>query len=305
MDVINFDPTVEQLNKIVESTSKITAEDLSDDKQLAVVKENRLALRTARTTIEKQGKSMREEAVKYQKDVIAREKELIAIIEPEEIRLKALEDEAAIIKIRAARKELLPMRREQLLPFKDVGVPLLDEMLLDMDNDAFIKLLVDLQSQKNERDRLEIEKQKADLAEAARLEQVRKDAEIAERNRLEAISKADEERRVNEAAEKKAQAERDAQKLIDDAKIEAERVAQEARDAIAVEAAREEARRRASEVEAQRIKDAEAAQTAKEKYLEWAHEQGWTPELANEFETKHINGSIELWKRVGVYTVTN
>ncbi|MBP9771447.1 MAG: hypothetical protein KBD16_00770 [Candidatus Pacebacteria bacterium] len=299
MDIIKFDPSIEHLNKIVEATSKITADDLSDDTQLYLVKETRLNLRTARTTIEKQGKSMREEAVKYQKDVIAREKELIAIIEPEEKRLKALEDEAALIKVREARKELLPMRRSMLVGLMNVEPT--DEYLLEMSNDEFISFLNDMTAAKNERDRLEIEQEKAKLADAARLEQVRKDAEVAERSRIEANQKAEEQRRIEVEAQRKIDAEAAAKKIVDDAKAEAERIEKEARDNEAARVAREEAQKREDEVRAQQQRDKEAAQAANEKYLAWAKEQGWTPELAAEFKTEHIDGSIVLWKKVGVY----
>lgn len=48
---------------------------------------------TARTNIEKAGKSARDDATKFSKAVIAEEARLIAIIEPEEKRLKGLRDE--------------------------------------------------------------------------------------------------------------------------------------------------------------------------------------------------------------------
>lgn len=198
-NIILFDPTVEKLQEIVSSTSLITANDLSDDAQLAIVRGTRLQLRDARVTIQKQGKSMREDALKYQKDVIAREKELIGIIEPEEIRLKSLEEEATSIKERAARAALLPMRRDMLAKFDLPDFS--DESVLSMDNDEFMAYLTDLQTEKNENDRIDNEKETARLAQVAREAQIAEDARIAER----------------------ARAELAAQKLIDDAKDEVAR----------------------------------------------------------------------------------
>lgn len=291
--VIKFDPTVEQLTQMAEAVKNLTAADLTDDKQLELVKETRLQLRTARTTIEKQGKAMRDESNKYNKAVIARENELIAIIEPEEKRLKALEDEAALIKVRKAREELLPMRREALAV---VGVTdLTDEALLDLDNDQFIVFLNKCTADKNERDRQEIQAEKDRLAREAHLEQVRKDAEVAERNRIEAAAKADEERRINAAAEEKRRQEQEAQKIIDDARAEADRIKRE-------EEQRIENNRRAEEARIKAKAEADAAHAANEKYLAWAKELGWTSETSGDFKTEHSDGSIVLWRKVGVYT---
>lgn len=51
-----------------------------------------MVLRTTRTNITNTGKAAREDATAFSKAVIAKEKELIAIIEPEEVRILALRD---------------------------------------------------------------------------------------------------------------------------------------------------------------------------------------------------------------------
>jgi len=53
----------------------------------------RMALKSARVDIQKIAKEARDDALKFQKAVIAKEKELVEIIEPEERRLQALQDE--------------------------------------------------------------------------------------------------------------------------------------------------------------------------------------------------------------------
>jgi hypothetical protein len=138
--VIQFDPAVADLQAIIAETAKITATDLSDSKQLDLVKSTRIKLKKARIVIEKQGKEMRDDALKFQRDVIAREKELIAIIEPEEERLKAIEAEAERLKERAIRMTALPLRREQLSNIGD-GIEVPDDELLDMDADQFVSYM--------------------------------------------------------------------------------------------------------------------------------------------------------------------
>ena len=51
----------------------------------------RMALKTARVSIEKTGKAAREDATAFSKAIIAEEKRLIGIIEPEETRLQELQ----------------------------------------------------------------------------------------------------------------------------------------------------------------------------------------------------------------------
>ena len=301
---IIFDPTIADLKAIIASTALITVNDLSDETQMSLVHDTRISLRDARVKIEKSGKKYREDAIKYQKDVLIRERELIAIITPEETRLKALEDEASTIKERAARIALLPMRREQLDNLKD-GIQDTDEALLDMENEAFIIYLNKRVSDKNEKDRQEIEAEKSRMARAEEDKRIAEEARIAERNRIEAQQKADEERRVQAEAQKrydadaliaknKREAEISAQKLIDDAKAEAERV-------IAVAKAQEEARIREIEVKADQAK-AEADKIEADKiFTEWKMNHGWTEEEADQYKTVHVDGAIELWKLVAVY----
>jgi hypothetical protein len=268
METILFDPSVDQLQQIVAATSKITADDLSDDVQLALVHDTRIQLRDARVRIEKTGKALRADALKYQKDVIAREKELLGIILPEEDRLADIEEEASKLKERAARVALLPMRKEQLEKFENV---IDDEAILYMDNDQFVAYLVELQTKKNEADRLEIEAEKKRLAEESVLAQVKKDAEVAERNRIEEANRATEQMRIDKAAHDKREAEVAAQKLIDDAKAEADRVLKEAEDKVR----KEQEAKLAAELEAEAQKK---QREADEKYQEWLVKIGWKQE---------------------------
>jgi hypothetical protein len=278
MNPVIFDPSVETLQKIVASTSLITADNLE------LVHDTRIQLRDARVAIEKQGKSLRAEALKYQKDVIAREKELLGIITPEEERLAAIEEEAKAIKERESRAALLPMRKEQLARFGELPA---DETILDMDNDAFIVYLNEQQSQKNEADRIAIEAEKAKLARDAELQAAREQ----ERARMEAMAKATEETRIQKAAQEKYDAERVAQKLIDDAKIEAEHL-------VAVAKAQEEARLREIAVREQQKLDEEEKRVRDARYQAWLGEIGYDA-ASWHLETK--DGVTRAYKFVAMF----
>lgn len=142
-DIEKFDPTVAELTALSESTKGITATDLKDEKQLALVKDTRIALKNARVKIEKKGKELREGANAYAKSIIAKEKELIAIIEPEEERLKAIEEDAKALVLREERLLGLQERIDRLETVKDVELPSDEEILL-MDNIQFESKLNEL-----------------------------------------------------------------------------------------------------------------------------------------------------------------
>lgn len=293
MEPILFDPNIEALQQIVASTSKITADDLSNDVQIALVHDTRIQLRDARVSIEKKGKELRADALKFQKDVIAKEKELLAIITPEEDRLKAIEDEANMIKERAARAALLPMRKEQLIPFSEIE-KISDGTILDMDNDQFVKYLVVLQGEKNERDRIANEKKAKELADAEHLAQVKKDAEVAERNRIEEANKATEQMRIDKAAHDQHEAEVAAKKLVDDAKIEADRVLLEAQEKVR----KEQELKLAMELEAEAQKK---QRQADEKYQKWLVTIGWKEDEDSQWVFEANLDGVSAYKLVDIF----
>ena len=65
----------------------------------------RMALKTERVNLEKEGKAAREDATKFSKAVIVEEARLIAIIEPEERRLEAIQTEHDEREARVTRRE--------------------------------------------------------------------------------------------------------------------------------------------------------------------------------------------------------
>lgn len=206
MDIQKFNPTVAELTTLAQEAKAV---DITD---LVAVKEMRLKLRTARTTITKTGKEFRAEALAFQKAVIAKEKELLELVTPEEDRLKAVEDEAAKAVELEERKKVLPWRKEQLEQLADGMLNPTEAELLDMDDAAFTQLLTERKAAKLEA--LEAkqraaeaaerhEKEKAEAAEKARQEErERMEREQKEKEEREAREKAEAERKEKEEQEK-------------------------------------------------------------------------------------------------------
>ena len=207
LNIEKFSPTIAELKKLAEQAAGITLLDPLNKENVKIVKDMRLVLRDARTQISKMGKELREDAVKFQKVVIAKEHELVAIIAPEEDRLSGLEEEAARIQEREDRKEFLPRRRERIAAIGDVEdlpntmiIELSDDALLDMDGAQFEGYLNARMALKNERDRKKLAEQQARIdAENAELKRKQDLAEAEERGRKIAQERAESERIAREA----------------------------------------------------------------------------------------------------------
>jgi hypothetical protein len=181
-------------------------------------KELRTRLQKARTRIEKIGKFLREDYVRMSKEVLAKEKELIGIIEPEEKRLKALEEEAERKAEAEKRRVQLPERIEKLNRIGD-GLENFEDMLLDMDDKTFDEYYNGRVTIKNNKDRAELERREREIKEKE--EAVRREAEIKareeqaridERARLEREEVDRKNREVREAEEAKIREEQEAKK---------------------------------------------------------------------------------------------
>ena len=231
----------------------------------------------ARTSVVNAAKSARADATAFSKAVIAEEARLVALIEPEETRLKALRDaydvEQARIKKEAEQREsaritaitdrIQKMRDAPAIAavsridacetmLADLRAIVIDETFeefqksagatLEKSIDAVTTILAEKVAAAEESARVQAEQQAAAAAHAA---------EVAEFNRQKAL--ADEQRRQERAKEMAEQAERD--RLAADArKAEDERLAAE-RAALAEERAKFEA-------EQQRLREAEAQHRA-------------------------------------------
>lgn len=264
MDLINiekFDPTVAELTAMVEATKDISATDLKDKKQIEIVKENRISLMKARTKITKIGKELREEAVAFQKAVIAKEKELIGIIEPEEDRLSKIEDDAKRIFTREARIALLPERREKLLNIGVTDFDVTDEQLIAMDNISFdsfcnekVALIQRIEQEKIDADKRLIEEEKNKIARTKEIE--------------EAKAKAVED-------EKKRQAEQE-------------------------ELAKARAERAKQEEEARKIEEAKQLEKQKD-FVKFRASHGYTEETKNDYKMEESATGYTLYKKLGEF----
>jgi len=274
--VINFDPTEAALRQIVELTKNITADDLRDRTQVELVRKNRIALKNARVQIEKKGKSLREEATAYAKSVIAKEKGLIGIIEPEENRLSEIEEEAKQIEILDERKAKLPERRLAISEIGDGVSEPTDDFLNSMGNEAFSVYVSNRKLSKQNTDvERTIKEQAEKQAELDRREREIRQKEIDAENEKKTEQKRveDEARRKNEIAEAEQRA---AQKAIAD-------------------------KRAQDEADEKRKRDKEASQEKSRKFKKFLDENGVTPENRHEFE---FRGGV-LWKMVSRYEIVS
>lgn len=284
-----FDPTEAQLREMVSKTAALTATDLEDKGQLEVVRKARIELKKTRVAIEKYGKSVREDALKFQKAVIAKEKDLIGIIAPEEDRLAKIEEEAAELAVRKERMERLPERKQRLAALGD-GVEIPDEDLLLMDSTQFEGYFNSRVADKNEKARLKAEEDQRKRDEEARKEQDRKDAELKERERL--------------AAEKEEANKREAERLEQEkiAREREEKARQEERERLErEEKERKDREKREADEAAKKEAEAKAKRERAEKYKAFRASLGWTEETAGDFYEQVIGKEGDADHRVVIY----
>ena len=210
LDIKKFDPTVEELNKLATEARAVTLTDVNDKQQRVKVADTRKALKAVRVRITKTGKEMRDGAIRFQKEVIAKEKELVAIIEPEELRLDAIEKEIERAEEAEKMKLLLPVRKQRitsLLHFEAIS----DDELCSMDIPQFEAYFVKLQQASND-----IEAKKlADAREKVDAEAKRLADEKTAREREENARREERERIEREAREKKEREDREAKEKAD------------------------------------------------------------------------------------------
>lgn len=259
-----------------------------------------MALATTRTSITKTGKAARDDANAFSKAVIAEEKRLIDLIEPEESRLRALRDEwdeAREAEKRAkaeAEAKRIALIREHIadilaIPGKVAGHTSA-QLQIDIDDLAALSITLDrfeeftgdataardttldklreMQSaaaaREEEAARIKAEQE----AEAARLAAEREElarlrAEAAKRDEEAAAARAAEEKRI---AAERAEADRIARERLEaeeaELRVERERQAAEAKRLADERAALERQQREAEAAERRRIEEQQAAEAA-------------------------------------------
>lgn len=277
LKIEEFSPMVADIKTMVEYSKGITISDFTNKAQIKLVTEQRKKLRDIRTSITKQSKTFRQKAVDFNKAVIAKEKELIALVEPEEERLKVLEEKADQEKLKADRVELLPKRYEKLATIGDKEA-ITDDELLSMDSATFDAYYNKRVSAKNNAERavLDAEKKKheEELAEFRRKE----DALATEAKRVadqkEWEAKEEERRKKKEEADKKEAEDRKALEEQEKKDAEARRVVEE--------------------------EEKKAKLAANKMYTDWLTQYGYVAD-SEEFVTLEHGDTIFLYKKLGEF----
>lgn len=292
-DLEKFDPSVAELTKMVNATKGITATDLKDKEQMAIVRENRIALKNARVKIGKIGKELRDDANKFASAVIAKEKSLIAIIEPEEDRLEAIEEEAKQLIIREERLEKLPSRKERLFEISGIFIAS-DETLLGMDSTQFEAFYNQCVAEHNENLRLQALEEQAEKERIAKQEQDERDAKIkAEQDKKQAELDAKEKK----IADERAKIEKEKMEIAHKKEIEAEK--EKARlQAIEDEKVRAENEKKEN---ARKEKEAKELLEKRKKYQEFLKSHGWTEKTKADFKVEETEDGWVLFKRLGIF----
>lgn len=327
LDIEKFDPTTEQLQLLASNAKKVIVTDFDDREQIALVTETRKQLKAARVNITKKGKELRDDAIKFQKEVIAKEKELIGIIEPEEERLSAIEQQILEAETLKERKLLLPMRRARI---EAIGWTdkVTDDELNAMDEKVFDAYSLQLQVEMNTRRAKQLEEERLALE-----EEKRKAKELADQKEREEKARADERKKIEEeqaekerarkqkeveaelkrnaeaeaervrlADEARAKAQADADKIIADAKAKAD--AEEAkRKQEQLDKEKEEARLK--KIEDDRIAAEKKKEEAELKLREEKEYKDWFASMTSEkgamFKTEQKEGETHVWKLMGTY----
>jgi hypothetical protein len=332
MDELNiekFDPTKAELQKIATAAHDVIAQYKQGTVGIDVITETRKQVKAARVRITKTGKELREDALKFQRAVISKEKELIEIIEPVETAMSELEKQIEREQEIARMKLLLPVRRSRMASIGYTGT-IADDELNAMSVDQFETRYIGWQQEMNaiasqkladeraaveaearrqaeekearerdERIRREERERLAAEQERERIAKERAQREEADRIEREAKEKAD--RIVREAHEK---AEREAATARAKAEDEA-RIAREKREADE-RARQEEIDRKEAEENDRRAADiaAEAERVAIEqnqKYQAWVETvQKADPEAV--YRVDHEDDRTTMWKLVGTFS---
>lgn len=213
-----------------------------------------MALVRARTTITKTGKAAREDAAAFQKAVIAEEKALIAITEPEETRLLGLRD--AWDQARAAEKaeaERIERLRIEQIHLRIADIREAGNLALQCRTSAMVESLIE----KMTGQQLDGFDEFTEEAENTRT------ATLARMKEISDIKLAEEQERARIKAEQEAEAARLAAERAENARVAAELERQRKEAAEAERIAAQE--RAAQEANAQAAREAEAKRLADER----------------------------------------
>lgn len=276
LEIEQFNPTIAELKALVEDTKRVDCSDLSNKVQVGIVKATRIALGHVRVKIEKRGKQLREEANAFNKAVISKQNELIAIIEPEEKRLEMIEDDAALHAVMEERRRKLPTRIERIRSLEFGDMPS-EQEIISMDDVLFEQFWNVRLNAKN-----------AAEAERIRLQQ---EQITAEQNRRQAELDA-KEAKVHEA-ELKIKREKELEVAKEKARVEGEMAAEAKRER------QEMAERTERENKENEARAAVAKLEKTKKYQSFLKEIGY--EETSDFQRTETPTEVIVWKKIGTF----
>lgn len=277
----SFEERKEQLEVLAESAKLLSITDFNDRESLKIISAKRKELKAARVKVEGEGKTMRDQVRPITNLISEKEKELVAIIEPEEKRLSEFESWVESEKERVRQEEIkaendrIQSRIDALAKF---GYQIDYADLKTMSNETFNNYLkaAEAQYNKEQEEKAEAERVRLENEEKERIareeEQKRIESERAELQRLrEEAAKSQAIIDENNARIKKEQEEKEAAIRAEQQRIADEKAAieeQRRKEEEAKQRAKEIEKAKAEAAEKARLKAIEDARVAEEKRIE-------------------------------------
>lgn len=296
LNIEKFNPTKADLIKLADKYKNLEIKGIDDRIGYNIVDEARKDLKKKRVQLTKTGKELRDEANQFAKKVISIEKELVAIIEPLELELKAKQDEIDLIIEKNKRKPLLPDRIKKL---KSINVEISEDEILEMDSDTFLAFFNEHKEYYLAEKERKLQEEKDKIEEQKKIEELKKQREEEiERAKKEAAENA---KKEAEEHAKKIQEEKDAEaaRKIKEAEDKAKK-AEEDRIRADLERKLEDERKEKEEQERiEKEKQEKAALEKEKKYKQFLKHNGVTAANKDNFIIKKVDEKILLFKKIG------
>lgn len=151
-----FNPKEVELQTLASQYENFSIKDVHDKEWIQKWKEWSKILQKTRTTIEKQGKEMREEANNFRNAVLVKEKTLLAIVVPVENKInEELARIAKLQEIENRKAQLFERRRELVI----LSLTMSDEEIITYNDEEFIQIL---ENERKRQDEVKRQKKEAD-----------------------------------------------------------------------------------------------------------------------------------------------
>lgn len=290
MEIQKFNPTKAEIQKVVAEVENLTIKGINDEVGYEAVKSARKRLGDYRIKITKFGKEQRNEAIKWQREVLRQEKELLMMIEPTEIKLKNQLETIDEQKKIEERMVLLPVRVKML---EEIEMKLSDAEILRMDEKEFSayfseKKLEYLEKQDQIRKAEELEKKRLEELEKAKKEAAEKAKQEAEKKAEQ--EKAEAERKAKEDLER---VEREKQEAIEKIKREQEEKERREREEIELKKQEEEEKIAKEKAEAEKIEK-------NKKYQDFLKKNNYSEETD---KIERNGNTITLYRKIDQITI--